>query len=54
MWRDVIRRNGPSATFAPPAGPDRLAAAEAALGPLPAALVDLYRETDGVTGTIET
>ena len=50
MWRELIGRTSP-ATFAPPAGPANLKAAEAALGgPLPSALADLLRETDGVEG----
>ena len=50
VWRESITRWAP-VTFAPPASPHDVAAAEAALGgPLPRSLVDLLRESNGVEG----
>ncbi|MFV2171585.1 SMI1/KNR4 family protein [Actinomadura sp. LOL_016] len=51
MWRELAERAFPEAGFRPPAPAASLDAAERRLGgPLPAALRDLLRETDGVTG----
>lgn len=51
MWRELIRSLCPASEFAPPATPEQLAEAEAAVGvALPPELADLLRESNGVAG----
>lgn len=51
MWKELIQRLSGECEFAPPASPERIAAAERSLGiDLPGPLRDLLSETDGVQG----
>jgi cell wall assembly regulator SMI1 len=51
MWREFIQKLSPDCTFFPPATPEQIAAAEAALGmALPEKLKGLLAETNGMWG----
>ena len=51
MWRERVATLTEHAVFAPPADPGEIAAAEQELGgALPAALVEVLLESDGITG----
>lgn len=52
MWRELVHRLDPTASFSPAANDAELAATEAALGTaLPPDLASLLRESNGVEGT---